>query len=273
MKILPLLLLCATAFARREIEPSDSLSGTHDSEKVVLDSAAGDPETEARDERAVGYAARFVADVSANASDAKEWAAAVFIAAGVVVVGAVVLYFPKLLYDYMTDRESFSLYREAALRYTYTGSSWTGGGSPLYRDTHLASGRLTWGIRRPALGMGLTVEGGYLSARLEEIATQPGRAFGVGGAFALLGPSLRFGGDRYALGVDFLNGASWVQGTGWITEGRFSFQARTGKRFLLGAYVGALFYDLRFFDGLVWRRGSFNRDLSLLMGLESGLAF
>lgn len=260
----------------------DSLTRRHclDSLAALAEARHGDSTSgsaamdEVQRERTQAYVAHFIADASVDTHGSKEWAEALFVAAGVVVVGAVILYLPKLLYDYATDPDETQVYREAAVRYAYTGSSWDGGsGSPVYRDTHLLSARFTLGLRRPVLGMGLTVEGGYLRARLEEIASRPDQVFGLGGAFGLIGPSLRIGSDRYAFGVDFLNGTSLAQQIGWISEGRFSGEARLGKRFLLGAYLGALFYDLRFFDGLIWRRGVFNRDLALLAGVETGVVF
>ena len=116
------------------------------------------------------------------------------------------------------------------------------------------------------------MDAGYLGATLSD-GMGPDQVFSKGGPFILIGPSLRLGGERLSLGIDYLNGADFMDPIGWMSEGRFSLRSVIGKRFLIGLYAGALFYDLRFFDGLIWRRGSFNRDLALLAGLEAGVAF
>jgi hypothetical protein len=232
-----------------------------------------DPEEEFRKERAAGYAAQFLVDLSENGSSSKEWATVIYVAAGVIVVGACILYIPKLIYDVAVNKEKHPVFQEFGARYAYSGSSWNGGGEPLYRHTHLAGARYTVGVAKPVLGLGLTTEGGYLRSDLEDLA-DPDRAFSFSGAYFLAGPTLRFAPKSpVGLGIDFLNGAGTGEAFGWISQGRFFLQARVHERLIMGVHIGALFYDLRFLDGLIYRRGNLNRDLTLLGGIETGFRF
>jgi hypothetical protein len=262
--------VCTQADSLSRITCEDSLALAREAE-ALRDSLAGE-ERSLEQARARGYVANLAVDLSQNGSWGGDWAEALYIAAGVVVIGAAILYLPKLVYDLAKGDGERPIFREAALRYAHSGQSWDGGGSTLYRNTHLASARFTIGIQNPSFGFGLTTDAGYVGATFSE-GVGPNRVFSTGGTFALIGPSLRLGGEEISLGVDFLNGADFVEQIGWMSEGRFSLRSVVGKRILVGLYAGALFYDLRFFDGLIWRRGTFNRDLALILGLETGVAF
>ncbi len=245
-----------------------------DAEKVAAQAAAA---AALRKEQNAIYFADFMADIFPDdrntIGNTKDLALVVFVAAGVIVIGATVIYLPKLAYDLAKNEDDLPIYHEFTLHYGYSGAHWNAGGPPVYRKTQTASGRFTLGARRDYLGVGLTAEVGYLDIRLSEVPNEPGRTFYRNGPFGMMGPSIELGGEKVYTGVDFLNGVDFIGGAGWISEGRFSLNWRVNDRLLLGAYVGALFYDLKFFDGLVWREGAFNRDLSLLGGLETGVAF
>jgi len=220
------------------------------------------------------YIAQLFSDVNAGSSgDAKEWAEWFYVAAVVLIVGAVIITVPKLLWDLSQNKERYPVSHEFNLGYTYSGQSWEGGGSPLYRDTHMASLRYTVMIQKPILGIGLTTQGGYLAPHLRS-TLEPIRNIDAAGAFLMVGPCLRFGAQSpVSLSFDFLNGTSTAEAVGWITQTMATLQWRHHQHYTVALRGGSLFYDLHFFDGLAYREGSFNRDINLIMGIETGYAF
>lgn len=251
----------------REFARRDSLL------KVVgPQSSASDPDAREK-ERAAQYAVGFMGDWGAHGLGGKDVAAAVYVIAAVAVIGGTLIYLPVLIYKMVRNQESYPLYHELGLTYTYSGTSWEGGGSPLYRDTHMPGLRYTALIGHPYLAMGLTLESGYLAPTLEE-AWDPATRVDLGGLYGLIGPQLRFGAQSpIHFSLEFLNGTSTASAVGWITKARANLQAKLGNHALVGLSVGSLFYDLHFFDGTVWRSGAFNRDLALTLGIETGYRF
>lgn len=238
---------------------------------------AAEPDgTSLEDERAKGWFVDFFADVSDGGSwGGDDWAAVLYVVIGVVVVGAFVLYGVQALYELAANQDDAPLFVEAGLRVSYSGRTLSGStpSSRLYRDAYLAGMRLAVGFDRPGLGLGLTAEGGYIDVHLRGVA-DPQRTFDFEGGYLVAGPLLRFGrNDPYSFNLEFLNGTSTHASIGWISKSRMTVQRRVGAHTLVGIHLGAVFYDLHFLDGLGWREGDFNRDLSLVYGLDAGWAF
>ncbi|MDB5051230.1 MAG: hypothetical protein JWO30_4301 [Fibrobacteres bacterium] len=229
-------------------------------------------------DRAKGWFVNFFADVTDGGGggwDAHELAAVIYVVIGVVVVGAFILYGAQTLYDLATNQEDYPVFMEAGVRVSYSGKALKDpdGGSDLYRDAYLAGLRFAIGLDKPGMGLGLTVEGGYIDVRLRGIS-DPSRSFDFEGGYLVAGPLLRFGGnDPFSFNLEFLNGTSDHASIGWISKSRMAVEAKVSPHTLIGAHLGAVFYDLHFLDGLGWRKGNFNRDLSLIYGLDAGWEF
>jgi hypothetical protein len=206
--------------------------------------------------------------------DAHDWAAIIYVVVGVVVVGAFIVYAAQTLVELAFNQEHYPLFQEAGLRLSYSGHSWRdGAGADLYRDAYLAGIRYGIGFDRPGADIGVAVEGGYLDIHLSP-ADGVGDAFDFRGGYLVAGPLLRFGSfDPLCFSLEFLNGTSTHANIGWISKARMALQARFGRHEVMGVNLGAVFYDLAFLDGLGWRQGDFNRDLSLIGGLDFGWEF
>jgi hypothetical protein len=206
--------------------------------------------------------------------DAHDWAVLFFVVIGFVVVGAFIIYGVETLAEMAVNKDHYPLFQEAGLRLSYSGEAWQDGvGAALYRDAYLAGLRYAIGFDRPGADIGLAFDGGYIDIHLRP-AEAPGNAFDFRGAYFVAGPILRFGGfDPACFSLEFLNGTSNHPSIGWISKARMSLQFRIGRHQAIGADLGAVFYDLSFLDGLAWRRGNLNRDLSLIGGLDFGWEF
>jgi hypothetical protein len=270
----------------KETARRDSLAALPDTQPAVLGeprAAGGDQNLE--DERAAdaeaarGWFANFFLDLRDGGGkdgglDADEWAALIYVVVGVVVVGAFIVYAVQTLAELAINKEHYPLFQEAGLRLSYSGHAWRdGAGAELYRDAYLAGLRYGIGFDRPGADIGLAVEGGYLDVHLSP-SEGAGDAFDFRGGYLVAGPLLRFGSfDPLCFSLEFLNGTSTHASIGWISKARMALQARFGRHEVVGVHLGAVFYDLAFLDGLAWRRGDLNRDLSLVGGLDFGWEF
>ena len=203
-----------------------------------------------------------------------ELAAVIYVVVGVVVVGAFLIYGIQTLTELAVNPKDDPLFQEVGLRLSYSGHALRDGTGPdLYRDSYLAGLRYAIGFDRPGMDIGLAVEGGYIDVNLHE-AGAPLHSFDFHGGYLVAGPMLRFGNyDPLSFSLEFLNGASNHESIGWISKSRMTLQARIGDHATFGGHLGAVFYDLQFLDGLAWRQGDFNRDLSLITGLDMGWEF
>jgi hypothetical protein len=224
-------------------------------------------------ERNTGYALNFMADWHLHGLDGSDFAKTFFVVAAVAVVGGTLIYLPVLTYKMIRNRERDPITQEMAFAYSYSGTNWEGGGSPMYRGTHMPGLRYSAVIAHPHVGLGLTVEGGYLAPSFEG-SFDPTTQVELHGSYGLIGPMLRFGPQNpVTVSLEFLNGTSTAKAIGWVTKARMGVQAKLGRHALIGLQLGSLFYDMHFFDGTVWRSGSFNRDLAMTLGLETGYCF
>jgi hypothetical protein len=287
----------AAARAARERETRGRDTSTHKAnainEEAAPDSQASmlqDPRQAAPDqdltgaqaadnERTKGWFANLFLDFTDRGSkgsgmDGHDWAALIYVVIGVVVVGAFLIYAAQTLVELAVNADHDPLFQEAGLRLSYSGRSWRdGAGANLYRDAYLAGIRYAIGFDRPGADVGLAVEGGYIDIRLTPL-DGPGDAFDFRGGYLVAGPLLRFGSfDPLCFSMEFLNGTSTHASIGWISKARMALQYRMGRHEVIGADLGAVFYDLAFLDGLALRRGDFNRDLSLIGGLDFGWVF
>jgi hypothetical protein len=245
-------------------------------ERPEADASDGEDEEEA--DRTKGYFVNLFADVSDGGGggwDGDDWAAVIYVVVGVVVVGAFLLYGVQTISNLVTNREHYPLFREAGLRLSYSGKAFSdpNGTADLFRDAYLAGLHFAIGLDRPGMGMGLAAEGGYIDVHLRGLG-DPAKSFDFRGGYLMAGPLIRFGdNDPLSLSLEFLNGTSNHASIGWISKSRMTLQGRVGRHALMGAHLGAVFYDLHFLDGLAVRRGDFNRDLSLMYGLDAGWEF
>ncbi|MDB5104024.1 MAG: hypothetical protein JWP91_1713 [Fibrobacteres bacterium] len=204
-----------------------------------------------------------------------DWAAIIYVVIGVVVVGAFVIYGIQAIAELAINQEDAPLFFEAGLRLSYSGKAFEdpNGSGALYRDAYLGGLRFAMGFDRPGMDLGITVEGGYIDVFLRSLA-DPSTTFDFKGGYLLAGPMLRFGdNDPWSFSLEFLNGTSDHESIGWISHSRMTLQAKVAEHVLVGAHLGAVFYDLHFLDGLGVRKGNFNRDLSMIYGLDVGWAF
>jgi hypothetical protein len=262
-------------------ESSDTLIlGTGLPNRALPDQTQQADHTRVDDAEAKGWFVNFFADWTHKGSgdsggdglSGGDWAAIIFVAVGVVVVGAFVIYGVQTVLELATNQENYPLFQELGLRLSYSGKEFQDpqSGPDLYRDAYLTGLRYAIGFERPGMGMGLSVEGGYLDVKLRGIS-DPSRSFDFSGGYLVAGPLLRFGrNDPLSFSLEFLNGTATHASVGWISKSRMTLQAKVGAHMLLGAHLGAVFYDLDFLDGLGWRQGDFNRDLSLVSGLDVG---
>ena len=247
-----------------------------DSSVTVQSRSEAEPDISEAAERTRGYIGNFFLDIQDGNWDwdGDDWAAVIYVAVGFVVVGGFVLFGGQTLYELITNQNEDPVFHEVGLRYSYSGKTLSGGGPPLYRNANLLGFRYGVGLDRSGMGMGLAVEGGYIDLSLRGI-DDPSRAFDFQGGYAVAGPLLRFGNNRPgSLTLEFLNGASDHPSIGWISKSRLTVQGRVANSgLLIGTHIGAVFYDLKFFDGLAQRQGNFNRDLSLVLGIDTGWEF
>jgi hypothetical protein len=268
---------------KRETHPGDSAL---DSQTVDLgippanghDRSSNDA-TAVENDEAKGWFVNLFADLRDGGSksggwDAHGWAVLFFVVIGFVVVGAFLVYGVETFAEMAINRDHYPVFQEAGLRLSYSGEAWQdGAGASLYRDAYLAGLRYAIGFDRPGGDAGLALEGGYIDIHLRP-TEGPGNAFDFRGAYFVAGPILRFGSyDPACFSLEFLNGTSNHPSIGWISKARMALQFRMGRHQVVGADLGAVFYDLEFLDGLAWRHGNLNRDLSLIGGLDFGWEF
>jgi hypothetical protein len=256
-----------------------------DSASVFGEGVRGEPDRESRDasaadeEEAKGWFVNLMADIhdgGGKGLGGDDWAAVIYVVVGVVVVGAFLIYGIQTLAELAVNDGHDPLFQEAGVRLSYSGKTWRdGAGGDLYRDAYLAGLRYAIGFDRPGMDVGLSLEGGYIDIRLTpENGSFGETGFDFNGAYVVAGPLLRFGSfDPFCFSLEFLNGTSTHESIGWISKSRMALQARMGGHAAVGAHLGAVFYDLEFLDGLAWRRGDFNRDLSLVGGVDFGWLF
>jgi hypothetical protein len=242
-------------------------------------SAVSDPEDQEDDVDAVDvdrrsdYFFAFLGDWRVHGMEGDDFAKALYVIAAVVVVGGTLFYLPVMAYKLARNEQRDPIHHEFALAFGYSGGNWEGGGYPLYRNTYMPGMRYSLLVAHPVVALGLTVEGGYLASEFEE-SLPTSIASELRGAYGLIGPVLRFGAQApLHFSLEFLNGVSTAEAIGWVSKARANVQMNVGDHLLLGVNAGSLFYDMHFFDGAVWREGSFNRDLSLSLGLETGFRF
>ncbi len=238
--------------------------------------------TRVDDDEAKGWFANLVLDWTdrghggrGGGMSGSDWAAIIYVVVGVVVVGAFIIYGVQTIVELAANEGDYPLFQELGFRLSYSGKEFRDAqtGPDMYRDAYLTGIRYAIGFDRPGMGMGLSVEGGYLDVKLRGIS-DPGHSFDFNGGYLVAGPLLRFGSnDPFSFSLEFLNGTSTHASIGWISKSRMTLQAKVGSHTLLGAHLGAVFYDLHFLDGLGWRQGNFNRDLSLIYGLDAGWEF
>jgi hypothetical protein len=266
--------------ALREIEERrDTVYLGPDGEEVerpaTVDASSLDDEV--REARTRGYVGQFFVDLGNGGGwdwGDGDWAVILYVVVGVIVVGAFVLGGGKALYDLLVVKEDAVVFKELGARFSYSGLAMPGnGGTTLYRDAYLYGLRFALGVQRDVMSLGLAVEGGSINLRVRGF---PGErnALDFRGAYAVGGPMVRFGNYHpLAFTLEFLNGTSDHPSIGWISKSRMTLAGKTRHNLLLGAHLGAVFYDLEFTDGLVFRRGDLNRDLSMMLGLDLGYAF
>jgi hypothetical protein len=190
------------------------------------------------------------------------------------VVGVFVLGGGKVIYDLIVNREDAPVFKELGARFSYSGLSMYGNdGTALYRDAYLYSLRFAIGVERNIMSLGLAAEGGSINLNVRGFSGSR-NSLDFQGAYLVGGPMVRFGNYHpLAFTLEFLNGTSNHRSIGWISKSRMTLAGKTRQNLLVGAHLGAVFYDLRFTDGLVFRRGDLNRDLSMMLGLDLGYAF
>lgn len=255
-------------------------------EWVVGDPGEAEEASDLRDARAAEEAeeqswfVHLVADVSDGPGSGGGWggdelAAVLYVVVGVVVVGAFLIYGIQTLVELAANTEDYPLFHETGLRLSYSGKTLQSGdgAADLYRDAYLAGLRYAVGFNRPGMDVGLAFEGGYIDVWLSPLDGQ-GRSWDFRSGYFVAGPLIRFGSyDPFCFSLEFLNGTSAHGNIGWISKSRMTLAGKVGRHTTLGGHLGAVFYDLEFLDGLGWRRGNFNRDLSLIMGMDAGWAF
>lgn len=271
------------------IEGRDSEDEDHEEpETWVLGEAlkedAGD--TDLRDQKQAderetqSWFVNLVADFNDGGSGGGGWggdelAAVIYVVVGVVVVGAFLIYGIQTLVELAANTEDYPMFQDAGLRLSYSGKALQNqsGSADLYRDAYLAGLRYAVGFDRPGMDLGLAFEGGYIDVWLSPLHGQ-GRNLDFKGGYLVAGPMLRFGDyDPLCFTLEFLNGTSGHASIGWISKSRMTLSAKMGRHATFGGHLGAVFYDLEFLDGLGWRRGDFNRDLSLMSGIDVGWQF
>lgn len=271
-------ILCAQTDSLRRLACFDSLQAARLKRDSLLHAEAKPADRDASAdevtrERSANYAVGLATDLSRTGWASDDLAKAVFVVAAIAAVGGTLFYLPYLAYQMIANRENYPILHEVGLSYTYSSMNWDGGGSPLYRDTHMPGLRYTVLIAHPGVGLGLTIEGGYLAPSFDRSLNVADNV-DLGGAYGLLGPILRFAPNSpVGFSLEFLNGTSSAEAVGWVSKARANAQGRLGEHALIGLNLGSLFYDLHFFDGTVWRRGAFNRDLALTLGFEFGYRF
>lgn len=266
--------------ALREIEARrDTVYLGPDGEEVerppTRDAASTEDEVQAA--RTQGYIGQLFVDMG-NGGDWNwgdgDWAVIIYVVVGVIVVGAFVLGGGKALYDLVVNREEAPVFKEVGARFSYSGLSMYGNdGTPLFRDARLYGLRFALGVERSIMSLGLAAEGGSVNLSVRGLAGAR-KSLDFQGAYLVGGPLVRFGNYHpLAFTLEFLNGTSNHRSIGWISKSRMTLAGKTRQNLLVGAHLGAVFYDLRFTDGLVFRRGDLNRDLSMMVGLDLGYAF
>ena len=249
---------------------------------VLVTDADRDADAEAgaddiQKQRNRGYYSQFFLDLSRGGDwdwDLDEWAVVIYVVVGVIVVGAFVLWGVKALYDLAVNKDDSPVFKEAALQFSYAGRTLRDAdGSEMFRDAWLMGGRFAFGVEKPVVSFGLALEGGSIDLSVRALDTDR-EIVDVRGGYLVGGPLIRFGSYRpLAFTMEFLNGTSDHSSIGWISKSRMTLAAKTRGGLTYGAHLGAVFYDLRFSDGLVYRRGDFNRDLSVLFGVDAGWSF
>lgn len=237
-------------------------------------------ETDADDiqeRRNQGYLSQFFLDVGRGGGwdwDLDEWAVVLYVVIGVIVVGAFLLWGIKALYDLAVNKDDSPVFKEAALQFSYSGRTLHDpDGAELFRDAWLMGGRFAFGVEKPVVSFGLALEGGAIDLSVRALESNR-EIVDVRGGYLVGGPLIRFGRYRpLAFTLEFLNGTSTHSSIGWISKSRMTLAAKARGGLTYGAHLGAVFYDLRYSDGLVYRRGDFNRDLSVLFGVDAGWSF
>ncbi|MFC1584682.1 hypothetical protein ACFL5V_03940 [Fibrobacterota bacterium] len=235
---------------------------------------AGKKDTVRMDPRTEGYIMGFAEDMTKTGTDWDEFATVLYVAVGVVVVAALIITGGKIVYDIIMKHERFDLWKEAGVRYGYSGNHIKEEeGAGYYGNSHFLGGRFSMGLTRRYLGLGVTAETGYVNLTVEN-EYNPLEFFNSRGMYWLFGPLVRYTTRQsVSWNLELLNGTSNRRSVGWISKARCFAQVDVNRYLFWGLHLGALFVDLRELEGLLIQDGDFNDKFSMLFGIETGVRF
>ena len=196
-------------------------------------------------------------------ADSEELAVIIFIVAGVVVVGAALLYLPAFAYQAATHREGYPLDGRLEGR-----ASWLAGGD---RSGGLYGAEFILGFRDRYTHFGLGIEGGYLdlAARVEGL----GEPVDLSGGYIMAGPSWRYypdpGPNAACLYAEVLAGTAGHEEVGLLSAARLGVGWGWGPYLRMGLHVGGLYAERKEVEGELADDGNFN----LLLGGELGFRY
>ena len=220
------------------------------------------------------YFASFITDVSNTNADLDELAVVIFVAVGIVVVGAFIITAGKVIYDIIFKRKYFPLWREIGLSGMISGETINRNKSSTYlEETDFLSILFGLGLEKELLGIGVRAELGYIHLRIEN-ELDPKEFFNAKGFYFLFGPIMRFGDKKpFSLNLEFLNGTSNDTSIGWLSKAMISGRIKTRRHLYYGLQIGAIYMKLSQLDGLLIKNREINREFNLLMGIETGYEF
>jgi hypothetical protein len=257
---------------------SDSIaiqSSERDSIYHALEDSAmqGEPPPPPPDKSTI-YMAEFVSDIAETGDDLDELAIIIYVAVGIIVVGAFIVTGAKVIYELIFEKKSFPIWRELGVSGIISGNTINDEeSSSNLQGTDLASVHFSLGLQKKRLGIGISVEGGYASLRVRK-NLKPDELFDANGFFFLFGPVMQFGNkEPFYLHLEFLNGTSSQTSIKWISKATVSARTKVSQNVFLGLQVGALYVRLSQLDGLLIKSWEINDEFSLLLGLEGGYGF
>lgn len=75
--------------------------------------------------------------------------ALIFVGVGVFVVGAIIIYGGKTIYDLVTNQDDNPIFKEVGLRYSYSARSWSQGDRNFYSEANLVGMHFALGRMNP----------------------------------------------------------------------------------------------------------------------------
>jgi len=199
----------------------------------------------------------------AHCGSADDWGLVIYVAVGVVVVAALVVYGGVYLANVLVGAADYEYWWDVEAH-----SAWLVGGP---EDGALFGVKMATGFVERDVQVGLAAEVGYLD--LDAEFGGPEETMQLTGVYGLVGPAIRWVVGPHEnpayVSVELLAGTSEHNETRLLSVAKAGVNWGMGDHLRFGLTVGSLYVDLKASEGLIQEHSDFN----VLLGAEVGTRF